>query len=134
MSIAVYYYSMGGHTKQLADAVASRLGTTAKPVSEPLEEKVDVLFLGSSLYAGKPHSSVSEFVKNNAANIGRLVCFGSSVSGKSTYTKIKAVAESCGVEVCEDYFNCPGQFLLAANGRPNAEDCEAAADFAAKHI
>ena len=51
MKVAVRYFSRGGNTKKLAEAIASAIGVEAKDVSFGLNEDVDLLFLGSSVYA-----------------------------------------------------------------------------------
>jgi flavodoxin len=51
MKIAVRYFSRGGNTKKLADAIANAVGVTAETTDVPLTEDVDILFLGSSVYA-----------------------------------------------------------------------------------
>ena len=48
MKIAVRYYTKTGNTKRLAEAVAKAVGVEALPISTPITEPVDVLFLGSS--------------------------------------------------------------------------------------
>ena len=47
MTYAVRYYTKTGNTRRLAEAVAGELGVEALPISDPIEEKVDVLFLGN---------------------------------------------------------------------------------------
>lgn len=54
MNIAVRYYSRGGNTKLLADAIAKSLDVSAVSVdseNSEINEKVDVLFIGGALYA-----------------------------------------------------------------------------------
>ena len=51
MKIAVRYYTKTGNTKRLAEAVAKAVGTEAQPISVPITEPVDILFLGNSYYA-----------------------------------------------------------------------------------
>lgn len=51
MKTAVRYFTMTGNTKKLAEAIAAALDVTAEDLSKPLTEDVDVLFLGSSVYA-----------------------------------------------------------------------------------
>ena len=46
MKIAVRYFSRGGNTKKLADAIAKAVGVDAETTSVPLTEDVDILFLG----------------------------------------------------------------------------------------
>ncbi|MBR6918658.1 MAG: flavodoxin, partial [Clostridia bacterium] len=64
MKFAVRYYTKTGNTKKLADAVAGALGVEALPISEPVKEAVDVLFLGNSYYAFTIDPEVRNFVKS----------------------------------------------------------------------
>lgn len=130
MKIAVRYYSRGGNTKKLADAIAEAVGVEAANVSAPLTEKADILFLGSAVYAGGVDESIKTFVKENAANIGRLVNFSSSASGKTTFKKVNALAEANQVRMAKEEFYCHGKFLFMHRNRPNAEDLEKAKAFA----
>ena len=130
MNIALRYSSRGGNTKKLADAVADALGVTASDVSVDLEEKADILFLGASVYAGTFDKPVGSFLNKNAANIGTIVCFGSSASGKTVLNKVRAWAEATGVNVYNECFNCYGHFLMLHRDRPNEDDCRAAGEFA----
>lgn len=49
MKIAVYYYSKGGSTKKLAEAVAEAAGVKARTVDEPLEGPYELMFIGGAL-------------------------------------------------------------------------------------
>lgn len=132
MKTAVRYYTRSGNTKKLADAIAGRLGVEAAPVDKGLLERAEVLFLGCSYYAFDVDDAVKEFIRANRWNIGKIVLFGTSAAMKSTYKPVKKVAEETGVELLEEEFHCRGQFLGLHKGRPNGEDCRAAADFAEK--
>lgn len=48
MTYAVRFYTKTGNTKKLAQAIAGELGVEALPISEGVNEKVDILFLGNS--------------------------------------------------------------------------------------
>ena len=63
MKIAVRYYTKGGNTKRLAEAVANAVGVEALPISTPVTEPVDVLFLGNSNYAFTIDPEVRAFIK-----------------------------------------------------------------------
>ncbi|MCH5272723.1 MAG: flavodoxin [Lachnospiraceae bacterium] len=130
MNIAVRYYTISGNTKKLADAVAASVNVTAEDISVDLSEKADILFLGSSLYGGGYEPSIEKFIEENVDKIGVIVNFGSSVSGKSTFYKIKALAEEKGITVFDEFFNCPGRFLLIHRKRPNDTDLRAVSSFA----
>jgi flavodoxin len=131
MKAAVRYYTKTGNTKRLAEAVAEAVGTEALPLSAPIEEPVDVLFLGNSYYAFNIDSEVREFIRNLDKNkVGKIVNFGSAAMLNSTYKKVKAEADKAGIPMDIREFHCRGEFKGLHKGRPNAEDMAAAADFA----
>lgn len=131
MKFAVRYYTKTGNTKKLADAVAAALGVAALPVSEPVNEPVDILFLGNSYYAFTIDPEVRSFVRSLDKNkVGRIVNFGSAAMLNSTYKKIKAEADKVGIPMAEKEFHCRGEFKGIHKGRPDENDLAAAADFA----
>jgi len=131
MTFAVRYYTKTGNTKKLAEAVAGALGVEALPISQPLTEPVDILFLGNSYYAFNINPEVKSFVQSlSKAAVGKIVNFGSAAMLNSTYKKVKAEADKAGVPMEAREFHCRGEFKGVHKGRPNAEDLKAAADFA----
>ena len=92
MKYAVRYYTKTGNTKRLAEAIAKELGVEALPISEPVNEAVDYLFLGNSYYAFNIDPEVKEFVSSlDKEKIGKIVNFGSAAMLNSTHKKVKAV-------------------------------------------
>lgn len=135
MKIAVRYYTKGGNTKRLAEAVAEAVGAEALPISVPVEEAVDILFLGNSYYAFSIDPEVRAFIKGlDKAKVGKIVNFGSAAMLNSTYKKVKAEADKVGIPMDEREFHCKGEFKGIHKGRPNDEDMKAAADFAKRII
>ena len=133
MKIAVRYYTKTGNTKKLAEAVAEAVGAEALPLSAPIEERVDILFLGNSDYAVTIDPEVRDFVRSlDSGKVGRIVNFGSAAMLNSTYKKVKAEADKAGVPMDEREFHCKGEFKGIHKGRPNEEDLKAAAAFARK--
>ena len=131
MKTAVRYYTKTGNTKRLAEAVAEALGTTALPISTPVDEPVDILFLGNSYYAFSIDPEVRNFIRSlDKNNVGRIVNFGSAAMLNSTWKKVKAEADKAGIKMDEREFHCKGEFKGVHKGRPNAEDFAAAAAFA----
>ncbi|MBO7402609.1 MAG: flavodoxin [Lachnospiraceae bacterium] len=131
MKTAVRYYTKTGNTKRLADAVAKAVGAEALPISVPVDEAVDVLFLGNSYYAFNIDPEVRDFVRSLDKNkVGRIVNFGSAAMLNSTYKKVKAEADKAGIAMDEREFHCRGEFKGVHKGRPNADDLAAAAEFA----
>lgn len=131
MKAAVRYYTKTGNTKRLAEAIADALGVQALPITEPVTEKVDVLFLGNSYYAFTIDPEVRAFIRSLDKNkIGKIVNFGSAALLNSTYKKVKSEAEKAGIPMDEREFHCKGEFKAMHKGRPNSEDLAAAAAFA----
>ena len=50
MNIAVRYYSRTVHTQKVAEAIGQAVGTQALTIDVPIEERIDIFFLGSPLY------------------------------------------------------------------------------------
>ena len=133
MSFAVRYYTKTGNTKKLADAVAAALGVTARPISEPVTEKVDLLFLGNSYYAFTIDPEVRKFVASlDKEKVGKIVNFGSAAMLNSTYKKVKAEADKVGIPMLEEEFHCKGEFKGIHKGKPDQKDLNAATEFARK--
>ncbi len=132
MKAAVRYYSRGGNTKKIAEAIAKAVGTEAKTVAEPLTEDVDVLFLGSAPYAFDADEEVKKFIKNIPVNVGKAVNFSTSAAVKSTRKYVEKLFAEKGIPLAKEEFSCRGAFLMLHKGRPDANDEKAAADFARK--
>ena len=131
MKIAVRYYTKTGNTKRLAEAVAEAVGAKALPISTPVTEKADVLFLGNSYYAFSIDPEVREFVASlDKEKVGKIVNFGSAAMLNSTFKKVKAEADKVGIPMDDREFHCKGEFKGLHKGRPNEDDLSAAAEFA----
>lgn len=132
MKIAVRYYTRSGNTKKLADAIAKAVGVKAQSISVPLDEKVDVLFLGNSYYAFDIDEAVKVFIKENKDNIGKIANFSTAAGMGSTVKQVKKVADECGVKLMDEVFHCRGSFGPFNKGKPDSKDTAAAAEFAKK--
>ncbi len=131
MKIAVRYYTKTGNTKRLAEAVAQAVNVQAEPVSVPVEEAVDILFLGNSYYAFSIDPEVRDFIHSLDKNkVGKIINFGSAAMLNSTLKKVKAEADKVGIPVDSREFHCKGEFKGLHKGRPNNDDIKAAAAFA----
>ena len=133
MKIAVRYYTKTGNTKRLAEAVAGAVGVTALPISEPLTERADILFLGNSYYAFSIDPEVRAFIRSlDKEKVEKIVNFGSAAMLNSTYKKVKAEADKLGIPVDSREFHCKGEFKGIHKGKPDEEDLKRAAEFAAE--
>ena len=130
MTYAVRYYTQTGNTKRLAEAIANELGVEALPLSAPITEKVDVLFLGNSYYAFTIAPEVRDFVSGlDKDKVGKIINFGTAAMMNSTYKKVRSVAATKGIPVLDREFHCKGEFKGMNKGRPNEDDLKAARVF-----
>ncbi len=129
MTYAVRYYSKTGNTKKLAEAVAEELGVEAFTTDAPLTEKVDCLFLGSSVYGAGVDEAVIKYIADNRDMIGQIVNISTAALLPSTYKQVKKLAESNGVAICDQEFHCRGSFAMMHKGHPDAQDLADAKSF-----
>lgn len=134
MTIEVRYYSRGGNTKKIAQAIAEAVGAEAKTVSEPLNKDTDILFLGSAPYAFDVDDEVKKFISGINVSVGRVVNFSTSAAVKSTRKYIEKLLAEKNIPVAEEEFSCRGAFAMLHKDRPNEKDQKAAAEFAKKII
>ncbi len=135
MTYAIRYYTKTGNTRRLAEAMAKELGVEALPISEPVTEPVDFLFLGNSYYAFNIDPEVKKFVSSlDKEKVGKIVNFGSAAMLNSTYKKVKAEADKVGIAMDDKEFHCKGEFKGIHKGRPNDADVKAAAEFAKQYL
>ena len=131
VKVAVRYYTKTGNTQKLAAAIAKELGVEALPISMPVTEPVDILFLGNSYYAFTIDPEVRDFIRSlDKKMVGKIANFGSAAMLNSTYKKVKAEADKVGIPMADQEFHCKGEFKGVHKGRPNEDDLAAAAAFA----
>ena len=117
MKIAIRYYTKTGNTKKMAEALSEAVGVEALTVDNPLTEDVDILFLGSAVYAAGVDAKVKEFIENIDVNVGKIVNFSSAALIESTYKQVKKIAENNNLTMAEEEFHCRGAFKLVHRGR-----------------
>ena len=131
MSTAVRYYSKGGNTKKLAEAIASVAGCEALRIDTPITEETDVLFLGASVYAYGIAEEMRRFISDmDVSKVKKVVVFSTSALAQRAFPEIEKALKDTGVNVEERNFYCRGSFLMMHKGRPNEKDLEDAKKFA----
>ncbi|MEE0901186.1 MAG: flavodoxin family protein [Methanobrevibacter sp.] len=134
MKIVIRYYTKTGNTKKLAEAISSAIGVEAKTVDEPLTEDVDILFLGSAVYAAGIDAKIKDFIKNINVNVCEVVNFSSAALIESTYKQVKKEVEAKGLKMSEDEFHCRGAFKFVHRGKPDDNDLKNVREFAKRII
>lgn len=133
MKIAVRYYSRGGNTKKLADAIARAAGVKAETVDKPLTEPVDVLFLGSSVYAAGVDDSIKKFINElNPSMAKRIINFSTAALLPSTYNQVSKLLSEKGMRIDPEEFHCRGSFAFMHKGHPDQKDLNDAEEFVKK--
>jgi flavodoxin len=132
MKVAVRYFSRGGNTEKLAKAIAEAVGVEALTTEVPLSEDVDILFLGSSVYAYGVDESVKKFIAGNKVKIGKVVNFSTAALVRSTYKQVAKLLKEKNIPMAEEEFYCRGSFGPMHKGKPDAGDLKSAAEFAKK--
>jgi flavodoxin len=131
MNIAIRYYTKTGNTKKLADAIAEAVGVPAESVDVPLEEPIDVLFLGSSVYAAGVDGKVKDFIASlDVEMVEKVVNFSTAALLPSTFSQVTKLLSRRGIPIDEREFHCRGKFKFMHSGHPDQEDLRKVQTFA----
>lgn len=128
----ILFYSMGGNTRKLADAIAGELGVKAADVkAASVDPGAGVIFLGSGCYGGKPGEDMMKFIGKNDFTGRRVALFGTSAWGQGK--EVRAMEDALkqkGANVLGSYYS-KGKFLVfISKGHPNQDDLDGARKFA----
>jgi flavodoxin len=134
MSVAIRYQSKGGSTKKVADAIASQLNVVAYPISEHLNQDVDVLFLGGAVYAANIDADMKSFISNLDKKIGKVALFSTSLISKKFFADATELLNKNNIEVLPEHFYCNGKFGILHPRKPSAKDLTNAKSFADKIV
>ncbi|MDT2741256.1 flavodoxin family protein [Lactococcus garvieae] len=121
MKYAVRYASRGGNTRAVADEIAKKIDVKAERISEPLEEEVDVLFLGAGVWFASVTKDMKEYLAAlDSGKIKQIVAFSTSGHLESAIKKITAAAKDKGIKVNAESFdlhlNMQGMTFFAPAG------------------
>ncbi|MHB8107127.1 MAG: flavodoxin family protein [Candidatus Cryosericum sp.] len=134
MSARVFYHSMTGNTRKVADAIASAVGCVAESVVDgTVVEPVDLLFLGAAVHGGDIDASVKDFIEGlDPAIVKQVTVFSTGFEqdkGKATGI-MKDLLALKGIAVTDKCYFCRGRFLLFNRRHPNDQDLAGAEEFA----
>jgi len=128
----VAYFSQGGNTKRLADAIAKGVGVTPFSIDQASElNDTNILFVGASIYKGKIDGKVREFlISIRPSQVKIVVLFGTSAGRKTALAEVRSIFKAQNISVHDKIFHCSGSFLFFNRGRPDSKDLEKAEEFA----
>ena len=125
MTTAIRYFSKFGHTKQMADVVGKVTGAKLETTDVPVNQPVDVLYLGSGVMLGKISSDMTKFIKSLTPDkVKCVVCFGSCAIIKSPVPQMRSLLEAQGITVSEKEFTCKGSMGPLHAGHPDKQDLD----------
>lgn len=131
MKIAIRYYSKFGHSAQMAQVIGEVVGVKPESVDTPLNEEVDMLFVGTGLFLGKVNGRIKEFARTlDPKKVKKVVLFGSAALLDSTVPQMRKIFEELGFTVSADSFSCRGEMGPIHSGHPDANDLRALREFA----
>jgi flavodoxin len=138
VKVELIYFSRGGNTRKIAEAMAEELGITAMDVTkeQPDVSDVDLLVVGSGTYGSKPGKELVAYLENLKPVEGKkAACFSSCASGDASKTlnAMKDILHGKGYSNV-DCFSCLGKWLmgLSRRGHPSDEEIAQAREFAKK--
>jgi flavodoxin len=134
MKYAVRYYSRTGHMRKMAMSIAEEIGVKAETVDVLINEDIDILFLGSAVYAAGISAEMKKFIACLDSKVKNVVNFSSAAVLPSSYSQIKKLLKAKNIPLDEREFHCRGQFSALHRGRPNEEDLNNLKEFIKKIV
>ncbi len=120
MTATVRYYTRSGNTKKVADAIAKAVGCEDKEIPAPVEEPVDILFLGASVYWGGIASEVKDYIQSlDKSMIGKVVVFSTSALA-ACFPANGSLSQRSRHSRCKGKLLLPGTVYGTAQGPPQS--------------
>jgi flavodoxin I len=133
MESLVVYFSRGGKTKKVAEAVAQELECKAIDIKQetPDPSEVDMLVIGSGNYGGNTDKTLRTFINNLQPSTDKKAAVFATSGGPNpkVISVLQRALEAKGYNVVSS-FKCRGKFLFANRGHPNEKDLKNAKAFA----
>ena len=82
--------------------IAKTLGVKAEPISTPLTEKVDLLFIGGGVYKWDADPELKTYLQTlNAKQISKIATFSTTGGMTVAIKRISEAAKAKGIPLCE---------------------------------
>lgn len=134
MNIKVLYFSKGGNTMKMAEAIASELSVTTEaiPPAYPLDN-VKLLFLGASIHGKKIDEKMIDYIKTlDNKKVKNAALFSASGDNLDGINAMKELLTSKGIHVMDESFCCEGKHALFQHAHPDDNDLKNVRAFAKK--
>jgi len=132
MRTAVVYLTRSGHSRTIAQAIATALQVPAQDIKTgPKLSGVDLLFVVGGIYAGGSDPAMMAYAEAlDRGMVKKAALVTSCASGKNRQDALRAALERKGIEVLPDEFVCKGRFLFLRIGHPDKTEIANAVSFA----
>lgn len=120
----VMYYSRGGNTRKLADAIAEELGVKAVDIkTASIGPAPGVLFLGSGCYGGRPGDDMTKFIQAHDFTGRKVALFSTSwMNAGKEIELMTSTLKGKGAAILGSY-HCKGKTGIIFNrGHPDQAD------------
>jgi len=115
MKFLVVYFSRGGKTRKVAEAIAQQLGCKAVDIEKKIPDVsgVEMLIVGSGQYLGKLHKTLQSFLDGLQPSSKKKAAVFATAGGPDpkVVDVLKGVLEAKGYMVVSS-FKCRGRFLF----------------------
>lgn len=103
----VVYFSRGGNTKKLAEAIAKGAGASIFSVEQfKTTDSLDILYVGASIYAGSINGKLRQFLAGlKPAQVKCVIVFGTSAGKRSALSEVKSILEPHGIAVSDEIYH-----------------------------
>jgi flavodoxin len=105
LNISVRYQSRGGNTKTVAELIAKTAGAVAEVYDAPIDEPIDVLFIGGGVYAWDIDKGLKAWLRTLTPDRVKTIAPFSTAGGFDGAKRIAKIAEANGIDV-------PGQLPI----------------------
>jgi flavodoxin len=102
MKIAVRYQSRGGNTKAVAEIIAKEAGVTAESIEKPIDDPVDILFIGGGIYYGDIDLSLKTFLENLNPELVKSIAAFTTATAMDRKKVITSMAKNKGINVSQE--------------------------------
>ncbi len=129
----VVYYSRGGNTKKVAEAVAEELGAAAENIKATgVMPENSVIFLGTGCYGAVVVKDIADFLDRNRGQGRKIALITTSAFGLAKEREvIENYIRGKGFKIAGTY-SCFGQFVAVKRGHPDKDELDEARAFARK--
>ena len=110
MTVAIRYQTRNGNTEAFAQQIAAIAGVTAQPVPTPIDEPVDLLFMGGGTYFMKPDKAAASYMDTLDANKVKKIAIFTTSGGPEMPTDkaLTQAAKAKGIEVVGHFHQLMG--------------------------